>query len=331
MKKRYEEARANMKGKMLNCFVVAVVLLSVPALSGAVICVQGNGHPPGPEPNKIDVISVVPSSIPADGTSVATIKARAMKDNDPSNNRTLTFKIMLEPLLGNVYLSTTDPVHNYGKVVGNVTNDDGYAYATLKAGDVAGDVEIEVYRGNVSDTVVVTLKEHGQTDLFNMSIAEGWNLISIPLGLDNNSIDAVFPDANDGDVLYAYEGGWITATYYSDLPGWYGDLATVVPDKGYWYGANAAYTATIEGTKAGTRNVSITPGWNLVGYTRLNETGIDDLIQNVSDGDVLYAYEGGWITATYYSDLPGWYGDLTTMQPGKGYWYGANEQFTWTY
>jgi len=157
MKKRYEEARANMKGKMLNCLVVAVVLLAVSALSGAVICVQGNGHPPGPEPNKIDVISVVPSSIPADGTSVATIKARAMKDNDPSNNYTLTFKIMLEPLLGNVYLSTTDPVHNYGKEVGNVTNDDGYAYATLKAGDVAGDVEIEVYRGNVSNTVVVTV------------------------------------------------------------------------------------------------------------------------------------------------------------------------------
>jgi hypothetical protein len=217
--------------------------------------------------------------------------------------------------------------------VGNVTNDDGYAYATLKAGDVAGDVEIEVYRGNVSDTVVVTLKEQGQTDLFNMSIAAGWNLISIPLELGNNSIDAVFPDANDGDVLYAYEGGWNIATYSSALPGWYGDLETVVPDKGYWYGANAAYTATIEGTKAGTRNVSITPGWNLVGYTRLNEAGIDDLIQNVSDNDVLYAYEGEgvWLIATYSSALPGWYGDLTTMQPGKGYWYGANKQFTWTY
>ena len=329
MKKRYEEARANMKGKMLNCLVVAVVLLSVSALSGAVMCVQGNGHPPGPEPNKIEVISVDPSSITADGASEAIITARAMKDNVPSNNRTLTFKIMLEPLGGNVYLSTTDPVYNYGKVVGNVTNDDGYAYATLKAGDVAGDVKIEVYRGNVSDTVVVTLKEHGQTDLFNMSIAAGWNLISIPLVLDNTSIDAVFPDASDGDVLYANEGGWITATYYSGY-GWDGDLETIVPDKGYWYGANAAYTATIEGTEAGSRSVPIATGWNLVGYTRLNETGIDDLIQNVSDGDVLYAYAEEWIKTKYYSGY-GWDGDLTTMQPGKGYWYGANEQFTWTY
>jgi len=331
MKKRDEEARANMKGKMSNCLVVAVVLLAVSALSGAVMCVQGNGHPSGPEPTSI-TIDVDPSSIPADGASVATITARAMKDNEPSNNRTLTFEIISEPMAGGASLSTTDPVPpNEGKKVGNVTNADGYAYATLKAGTVAGSVKIEIYRLNVSDTVVVTLKEQGQTDLFNMSIATGWNLISIPLVLDNTSINAVFPDASDGDVLYAYKGGWNIATYSSALPGWYGDLETVEPDKGYWYGANAAYTATIEGTKAGSRSVPITPGWNLVGYTRLNETGIDDLIQNVSDGDVLYAYKGGWNIATYSSALPGWYGDLTKMQPGKGYWYGANKQFTWTY
>jgi len=129
MKKRDEEARANMKGKMSNCLVVAVVLLAVSALSGAVMCVQGNGHPSGPEPTSI-TIDVDPSSIPADGASVATITARAMKDNEPSNNRTLTFEIISEPMAGGASLSTTDPVPpNEGKKVGNVTNADGYAYA----------------------------------------------------------------------------------------------------------------------------------------------------------------------------------------------------------
>ena len=105
-------------------------------------------------------------------------------------------------------------------------------------------MKIKVYHEdtNASDTAVVILKEPGQTDQFEMSLVEGWNLISIPLQIDNNSINAVFPDANDGDVLYAYEGGWITATYYSDLPGWYGDLTTMQPGKGYWYGANEAFT-----------------------------------------------------------------------------------------
>ncbi len=186
MKKRYEEARANMKGKMLNCLVVAVVLLAVSALSGAVICVQGNGHPPGPEPNKIDVISVVPSSIPADGVSVAIITARAMYDDVPSNNRTITFQIIDEPIAGGVSLSTTDLIPpNEGKKVGNVTNDEGYAYATLKAGDVAGDVKIEVYRlDNVSDTVVVTLDTvqppENKTN-FTLEFLAGHNMISLPV------------------------------------------------------------------------------------------------------------------------------------------------------
>lgn len=240
MKKRYEEARANMKGKMLNCFVVAVVLLSVPALSGALICVQGNGHPPGPEPNKIDVISVVPSSIPADGASVATIKARAMKDNDPSNNRTLTFKIMLEPRGGNVYLSTTDPEHNYGKEVGNVTNDDGYAYATLKAGDVAGDVEIEVYRGNVSDNVVVTLEKvqppENKTN-FTLEFITGYNMISLPVN-DSAVTDASsFADKIGDNCTEIIKWDSAIQEYVTYLPG--------VPLKNFDVSEGAGYLANV--------------------------------------------------------------------------------------
>jgi hypothetical protein len=212
------------------------------------------------------------------------------------------------------------------------TDGEGYAHAKLKAGTTEGQVTIKVSREEVYGTAGVTLKEQGQSDQFEMSLVEGWNLISIPLQMDNNSINAVFTNASNEDVLFAYDdGGWITATYYSALPGWHGDLETIELDKGYWYGANSAYTVTIEGTEASTRDVSITTGWNLIGYTRQNEAGLDDLIPNASNEDVLFAYGGEWITATYYSALPGWHGDLNKMEPGKGYWYGANEAFTWEY
>jgi len=143
----------------------------------------------------------------------------------------------------------------------------------------------------------------------------------------------VFPDAKDGDELYNYDGDdWQIATYYSALPGWHGDFETVEPDKGYWYSANATYTATIEGTEAGTRDVSIAEGWNLIGYTRLSAANLDDLLTNVTDKDELYDYDGDdWQIATYYSDLPGWHGDMSTMEPGKGYWYSANTSFIWEY
>ena len=182
----------------------------------------------------------------------------------------------------------------------------------------------------VSETRNVTINITGGAS-FELQLDDDWNLISIPLEIDNTSINAVFPDANDGDELYAYENGWISATYYSNLPGWYGDLETVEPDKGYWYSATTAGTVTIEGTKAGTRTVSIAEGWNLIGYTRLNPANLSVVLStNVTNEDELYTYNGDWISATYYSNLPGWYGDLETVEPDKGYWYSTTTAYTAT-
>ena len=324
--RRKEEVGA--KVKLLNCFVLAIVLLSVSALSGAVVC-AAEEHPSGPVPTEITV-TVDPQSILADGTTQSTITACAMDNDEASGGYILTFEIeegpddveLIPVLDGGSYSDTA---------VWDETDENGYAYAKLKAGTTEGQVTIKVFHLLVSGTAGVTLKEPGQSDQFEMPLVEGWNLISIPLQMDNNSINAVFTNASNEDVLFAYDdGGWITATYYSGY-GWDGDLETIELDKGYWYGANSAYTVTIEGTEAGTRDASITTGWNLIGYTRQNEAGLNDLIPNASNEDVLFAYDdGGWITATYYSGY-GWDGDLAKMEPGKGYWYGANEAFTWEY
>ena len=78
-------------------------------------------------------------------------------------------------------------------------------------------------------------------DQLGIPLAVGWNLISIPMEIDNSSINAVFPDASDGDDLYGYDGDWITATYYAGY-GWHGELSSMQPGKGYWYRANAPFT-----------------------------------------------------------------------------------------
>ena len=192
--------------------------------------------------------------------------------------------------------------------------------------DYGNEITVEWINGRVEVDV------EPQISTFELSLVDGWNLISIPLELSDTSLDTVFSGASDGDELYAYEdGAWVTATYYSALPGWYGDLTNVELDKGYWYRANTAYTVLLEGVDAGSRSVPIDTGWNLIGYARLSSANLDDLIPDASDGDELYAYDTGWVTATYYSALPGWYGDLGSMEPGKGYWYRANAPFTWDY
>jgi len=225
--------------------------------------------------------------------------------------------------------SSTKYIFDY--TVTNLTNGTTYTYKEYANVTKVKDNITETFLG-VSGTRNVTINvTTGES--FDLELGAGWNLISIPLEIDNTSINAVFPDANDGDELYMYSGEWISATYYSNLPGWYGDLETVEQDKGYWYSANTACTATIEGTEAGTRTVSIAEGWNLIGYTRLNPANLSVVLStNVTNEDELYAYENvSWISATYYSNLPGWYGDISEMEPGKGYWYSANTSFTWEY
>lgn len=91
--------------------------------------------------------------------------------------------------------------------------------------------------------LVVESKVPGIMKEFELLLVKGWNLISIPLEVANTSINAVFPDATDGDVIYNYDvdEGWVIATYYSGY-GWYGDLKTIVPGKGYWYLAKKPFT-----------------------------------------------------------------------------------------
>jgi len=221
---------------------------------------------------------------------------------------------------GTNYTMTTTSSNIYSYNATNLTNGMTYTYRVY-ANDISDN-------SSVSDTRNVTINETTGTS-FDLNLGAGWNLISIPLVIDNTSINAVFPNANDGDELYTYSGGWIPATYYSGY-GWDGDLETVEPDKGYWYSATMAYTATITGTDAGTRSVSIADGWNLIGYTKLSPANLSYLLANVTDGDELYAYNNGWIPATYYSGY-GWDGELSTMEPGKGYWYNANAPFIWEY
>ena len=216
----------------------------------------------------------------------------------------------------------------FDHTVTNLTNGT-YAYK-VHANVIKVNTDNTTETFGVSETRNVTINiTEGAS--FELQLDDDWNLISIPLEIDNTSINAVFPTANDGDEIFAYDGSdWLKTKYYSGY-GWDGALETVEPDKGYWYSATTAYTETLKGTEAGTRTVSIVEDWNLIGYTRLNPANLSYLLANVTNEDELFAYDGSdWLKAKYYSGY-GWDGILSTMGPGKGYWYSANAPFIWEY
>lgn len=109
-----------------------------------------------------------------------------------------------------------------------------------------------------------------------LSLREGWSLVSLPVIPSNASFDALFPDA---EVAYAWDGaGYVAAE-------------TLEPGRGYWVHSLAANAAWVTGVPVVDWTVSLLPGWNLVG----GPAGAYDLSQapaNVSRSAFAWGDEG---------------------------------------
>jgi len=163
------------------------------------------------------------------------------------------------------FLTTTDTVcTDTSGVIGNL--DRHYYYAVTA---VAGADESEV---------------SGEVGEFDTYLDLGYNLISWPVEVHGDDIQAVFADsggsgcqltggfpaANSDQVKYydAALGTWYTAWYKIGGPGasylWLGDLATVEADQSYWIVIPAIHTPvilTMTGTaNPGTRTIPVQPG-----------------------------------------------------------------------
>lgn len=135
--------------------------------------------------------------------------------------------------------------------------------------------------------------------MFNISLLKGWNLISVPLILLNDSVDDVFKDISYSKLFY-YDSGW------------------KVPNKidntfGYWIRVDNDGVLKVGGLPYGSGSINVNSGWNLAGYQGLDERDISALFNNV----IVYIYNNSnWYS--YVTDKPS--NSLSKFIPGYGYW-----------
>tara|TARA_B100000315_G_scaffold260903_1_gene327096 strand:+ start:6314 stop:8938 length:2625 start_codon:yes stop_codon:yes gene_type:complete len=122
----------------------------------------------------------------------------------------------------------------------------------------------------------------------------GWNLVSIPLQVNDNSVGTLYPDAVEG-TLYSYDG-----TYTNE-----NDLNT---GTGYWLRFDAEGSTDITGVAISTLTLSINEGWNLIGNVS-NAVSVNDI--DDPDGIIIpgtiYGYNNGYFNASI-------------LEPGNAYW-----------
>lgn len=125
----------------------------------------------------------------------------------------------------------------------------------------------------------------------------GWNLVSIPIKLEDYSLNNVFPNSNSN--AFKYDGGYISTTTLSN-------------QIGYWLKFPNPSDIQLYGEEINTDTIDVKAGWNLIG----------SIIEPIHISSIT-TIPDGIIGSNFYEYLNG-YKKADIIMPGKGYWIKAN-------
>ncbi|MDI6803003.1 MAG: T9SS type A sorting domain-containing protein [Bacteroidota bacterium] len=131
----------------------------------------------------------------------------------------------------------------------------------------------------------------------SVSIASGWNLISVPVTLDNYKKENVFPSATSN--AFKYNAGYIVAD-------------TLKNGVGYWLKFPKDTSIELYGGRIDVDTIEVTIGWNMIGSisSPVNVNSITSPSPIIASP--FYGYKNGYIVAD-------------SIKPGKGYWVKVNQ------
>jgi hypothetical protein len=161
----------------------------------------------------------------------------------------------------------------------------------------------------------------------SISLSSGWNLISLPVQPADTSTAAVLSSINGRyGAVYAYDSG--SGSYRQYIPGESGNnLTQMEAGRGYWVYMTEGGTLRVRGNAA-TGAISLVEGWNLVGFNSRESQSASSALSSI-ESRILAVYGFDTSANRYREYLPGTGGDLSTLDPGRGYWIYATENVSW--
>ena len=187
-------------------------------------------------------------------------------------------------------------------------------------------------------------KDVGRQHLYELTLSEGWNLISFPGTPVKPAVSDVFGSARAVDMVHGFRNGeWLIANRTSES--WKGNLTEITGGYGYWVHAETAETLSTPISRPSSEHPALSMivgyGWNLIGVldsglspagaAPANGSGDPDGYFANLDWDVAYSLEGAdpegfgiWKKA-----LPG-QGARGFVRNGRGYWVWVDSAGTFT-
>ncbi len=136
------------------------------------------------------------------------------------------------------------------------------------------------------------------TTTAQVTLEQNWNMISMPLIMNDMHTSTLFPSALSH--AFAYENG-------------YRQRDTLQHGIGYWLKFDTAQSVQFEGTATSIETINVSDKWNMIG----------SISYPVPIGNIILV--GTTVTSQYFgfSNSTG-YQSTTTLQPGKAYWVKVN-------
>jgi hypothetical protein len=165
---------------------------------------------------------------------------------------------------------------------------------------------------------------------FVIPVVEGWNMVSIPLIQEDNSISAVFNSISGSyDMVMHYnatDGKW-----HSSASG----LSHIDRTMGLYIHLTETTNLVVLGEAPTKTNIHLRAGWNLIGYPSFHEKSVTDaLFPIVGSYDNVQVYNGQASSDPWKHwriTKPQEYNDLDLLKPGYGYWLYLIEDCTLTF
>jgi Fibronectin type III domain len=137
------------------------------------------------------------------------------------------------------------------------------------------------------------------------------------------------------DSVSAYEGcdqadPW--KIYDPAVPSYVNDLQSINPTMGVWIEMTQDSELNVSGSYPLTLSISLCTGWNLISYAGNQVKPISDALSSIAGKYLkVYTYKASDPTdpwKIFDSSVPPFVNDLTTLEPGAGYWINVNQNCT---
>ncbi|MBW2989422.1 hypothetical protein KY358_03830 [Candidatus Woesearchaeota archaeon] len=191
--------------------------------------------------------------------------------------------------------------------------------------------EVDVYVDDIPVSVDwggdASIKE---TQFRVIRLNEGWNLRSLPLKENDNSIERIIHGLSGQIVIWNYNesGDWNVYDTEAPFP-WINTLQTLEYGKAYWIKSEMSQDLALAGTPAGEKTIVLREGWNFVGFNS-SQAPIPEAISGLESPLVIWGYNesGDWNVYDTEAPFP-WINTLKDMKQSMGYWIKSAIQQAW--